>query len=213
MRQPKRCDRRELLADAATEVLAREGSRGLTHRAVDREARVPEGTTKNYHPSRESLLVAIATRMVDQHRDAVRRLREQTPANVTWAEVVALYAAMLRRIGSSQRSLFLALFELHLEAVRRPAVRAALGEMTLASVDSAVGLHAAAGVRLGRLGGGLLEAGLLGLALSLISLPESVVTTIGFDEIEVLGRSLLSLGVVGELGVASGVGAVHECAG
>lgn len=210
--QRQRLHRRELIADAATEVLAREGSRGLTHRAVDREAQVPEGTTKNYHPSRESLLLAIATRMADQHQEAVRRLREQTPANVTWADVVALYAAMLRRTGSSQRSPFLALFELHLEAVRRPAVRAALGEMTLASVDSAVGLHAAAGVRLGRLGGGLLEAGLLGMALSLLSLPESVVSTIGFDEAEVLGRSLLSLGAGGERGAASAVG-VHGCAG
>lgn len=205
--------RRDLLADAATEVLAREGSRGLTHRAVDREAGVPEGTTKNYHPSRESLLLAVARRMTDQHREAVLRLREQTPEDVTWADVVALYVAMLRRIGSGGRSMFLALFELHLEAVRRPAVRAALGEMTLSSVDSAVGLHAAAGVRLGRLGGGLLEAGLLGMALSLLSLPDSVVSTIGFDETEVLARSLLSLGVVGELGAAPAVGAVHGYAG
>lgn len=190
----RRRNRRELLADAAVEVIAREGGRGLTHRAVDREAGVPEGTTKNYHPNRESLLVAVAIRMADQHREAVRRLREQTPEEVAWADVVTLYVAMLRRIGSGERSMFLALFELHLEAVRRPAVRAALGDMTLASVDSTVGLHAAAGVRMGRLGGGLLEAGLLGMALSLLSLPENVVRTIGFDEVEVLGRSLLSLG-------------------
>jgi hypothetical protein len=66
---------------------------------------------------------------------------------------------------------------------------------------------------MGRLGGGLLEAGLLGMALSLLSLPENVVRTIGFDEVEVLGRSLLSLGVVGELGAAPAVGVVHGCAG
>src|SRR5437016_9033188 len=124
---PQRPNRRELLADAAIEVLAREGSRGLTHRAVDRQARVPEGTTKNYHPSRESLFLAVATRMADLHAEAVRRLRDDTPDGITRSDVVALYVAMLRRTGSSGRSQFLALFELHLEAVRRPAVRAALG--------------------------------------------------------------------------------------
>ena len=36
--------RRAELADAALRVVAREGSRGLTHRAVDEEAGVPTGT-------------------------------------------------------------------------------------------------------------------------------------------------------------------------
>ena len=36
--------RRATLVDAAIEVLAREGARGLTFRAVDAEAAVPAGT-------------------------------------------------------------------------------------------------------------------------------------------------------------------------
>jgi DNA-binding transcriptional regulator YbjK len=192
---PHRGNRRELLADAAIEVLAREGSRGLTHRAVDREAQVPQGTTKNYHPSRESLFLAIAGRMADQHAEAVRQLREQTPDGVTHADVIALYVAVLRRMGAGGRSQFLALFELHLEAVRSPEVRAALGEMTLANVDSAVHVHAAAGVRMDRRGGALLDAGLLGLAMTTLSLPEDVVRAIGFDAPETVGRSLLSAAV------------------
>jgi DNA-binding transcriptional regulator YbjK len=44
--------RRELLCDTAIAVLATEGGRGLTHRAVDRQAGVPLGTTKNYFPTR-----------------------------------------------------------------------------------------------------------------------------------------------------------------
>ena len=75
--------RRPLLADAAIAVLARDGGRGLTHRAVDREAHVPEGTTKNYHPTRQSLLEAVAARMADTHRAALDRLRETTPAKHT----------------------------------------------------------------------------------------------------------------------------------
>jgi DNA-binding transcriptional regulator YbjK len=210
----QRGNRRALLADAAIEVLAREGGRGLTHRAVDREAQVPEGTTKNYHPSRETLFVAIARRMADQHLEAVRLLREQTPEGVTREDVTALYVAMLRRMGAIGRSRFLALFELHLEAVRRPEVRTALGEMTLANVDSAVELHAAVGLRMDRRGGGLLDAGLLGVAMSALSLPDDVVHTIGFDDPDVLGRSLLSAAIdEGETGMGPIADMVRGCAG
>jgi hypothetical protein len=160
------------------------------------------------------LLLAIVRRMADLHTEAVRLLREQTPEKVTWADVVSLYGALVQRIGSSQRSLFVALFELHLEAVRRPAVRAALGEMTLASADSAVRLHEAAGVRLGLRGGGLLEAGLLGLAMSMLSLPDDVVRALGFDAAEVMGRMVLSIAAqAGERGAVAGVGAVSGRAG
>ncbi|MEM9696644.1 MAG: TetR/AcrR family transcriptional regulator, partial [Myxococcota bacterium] len=44
--------RRRALCDAAIRVIAREGGRGLTHRAVDREAAVPRCTTSNYFRTR-----------------------------------------------------------------------------------------------------------------------------------------------------------------
>lgn len=195
---PQRGSRRELLADTATEVLAREGGRGLTHRAVDREARVPEGTTKNYFRNRSSLFVAVARRMSDQHVAAVRELRDQVPEGVTREDVVALYAAMLERMSSSARTQFLAMFELYLEGVRRPEVREALGEMTLAKADLAVHLHGAVGEPMVERGGGLLDAGMLGVAMSMLSLPDHVVRTIGFDDPDALSRSLLSAAVAGQ---------------
>lgn len=188
----QRAHRREMLADAAIEVLAREGGRGLTHRAVDREAEVPEGTTKNYHASRDSLLSAVARRMADQHTAAMRQLSEHMPDGVTAEDIAVLYAAMLRRMTSTARSQFLALFELHLEGVRRPEVRSALGEMTLANVDSAVRMHAAIGRPIDRCGAGFLDAGLLGVAMSVLSLPDDVVHRIGFDDPERLSRTLLA---------------------
>ena len=42
--------RRDHLADAAIELLAREGARGLTHRGVDAQAAEPPGTTSRYFP-------------------------------------------------------------------------------------------------------------------------------------------------------------------
>ncbi|UMG93479.1 TetR family transcriptional regulator [Nocardioides sp. TF02-7] len=55
--------RRTALADAGLAVLAREGARGLTHRAVDREAGVPTGTASNYFRSRTELVEALAHRI------------------------------------------------------------------------------------------------------------------------------------------------------
>ncbi|MGP4015696.1 TetR/AcrR family transcriptional regulator [Saccharopolyspora sp. 5N708] len=193
---PQRGNRRELLADAAIEVLAREGGRGLTHRAIDREAEVPEGTTKNYYPTRSALFLAVARYLAAQHIAALHGLRSQIPADVTGEDIAAVYAAILRRMATNARSQFLALFELHLEAVRNPDVRAALGDITGANVDTAVELHAAVGRRMSRRGAGLLDAGMLGVALSMLSLPDDLVEELGFDDADGLARALLSLGSI-----------------
>ncbi len=206
----QRGNRREVLADAATEVLAAEGARGLTHRAVDRQAWVPLGTTKNYFPTRDALFMAVASRMADQHAAAVQQLREQTPDGVTSGDVAALYAAMLQRAGSGGRTQFLALFELHLEAVRRPELRATLGEMVLANADSATDLHAAAGCRVDRRGAGLLDASLMGIAMSLLSLPEETLRALGLDETDSLGPALQGLARSASNQDGAGIGALAD---
>src|SRR5690554_348980 len=55
--------RRQQLADAALATIAREGSHGLTHRAVDRAAGMAEGTTSYYFRSRLLLLQAAVHRL------------------------------------------------------------------------------------------------------------------------------------------------------
>lgn len=57
--------RREILA-AATTVLAQRGNRGLTHRAVDREAGLPEGSCSAYYRSRDALLGALGDFVADR---------------------------------------------------------------------------------------------------------------------------------------------------
>ena len=59
--------RRDRLADAAIELLAREGARGLTHRAVDAEAGEPAGTTSRYFRTRDALTAAAVDRIRDLH--------------------------------------------------------------------------------------------------------------------------------------------------
>ncbi|KAA2265724.1 TetR family transcriptional regulator [Solihabitans fulvus] len=187
-----RGSRRDLLADAAITVLARDGGRGLTHRAVDREAEVPEGTTKNYFPTRESLLNAAARRMAEQHRTAVHQLRDSTPPSVTATEISELYPALLRRAVDGDPTQILAMFELYLEAVRRPGVREALGEMAVANANAGVDLHHAAGLPTSAKDAGLLDAYFLGVAVSLLALPVEALRAVGLDDTYALGLGLFA---------------------
>jgi DNA-binding transcriptional regulator YbjK len=57
--------RRRELCDAAINVLAEHGSRGLTHGQVDRYAGVPDGTTSYYYRTREALLRGVGKRVAD----------------------------------------------------------------------------------------------------------------------------------------------------
>src|SRR5690606_33148997 len=86
--------RRQALADAGIAVLAREGSRGLTHRAVDSEAGVPVGTTSNYFRSREALVTGlfdrIGARLAPTPEDLAARA-DEPPSR-------ALFAAYVRHI-------------------------------------------------------------------------------------------------------------------
>ncbi len=58
-------ERRRELCDAAIQVLAEHGSRGLTHGQVDRCAGVPEGTTSYYYRTRAALLRGVGTRIAE----------------------------------------------------------------------------------------------------------------------------------------------------
>jgi DNA-binding transcriptional regulator YbjK len=64
-RKPNAEQRRRDLCDAAIELLAADGARGLSHLKVDRKAQLPDGTTSFYFRTRESLLHAIALRVAE----------------------------------------------------------------------------------------------------------------------------------------------------
>ena len=72
-------DRRTTLADAALTIVADHGLKGLTHRAVDREASVPPGTTSNYFRTRAALIGAVIDRL-EQRDLEVWAARGGTPA-------------------------------------------------------------------------------------------------------------------------------------
>lgn len=185
----RRIGRRPLLADAAITILARDGGRGLTHRAVDREAHVPEGTTKNYHPTRQAILEAAAARMAQLHHAAIDRLRDTTPPGATPHQLRALYPALVRR-ATLDPTQALAMVELYLEGIRIPAVRTALGTMATANAHATTRLHRTAGVTSDTADTGLLDACLLGVLLSRLALPPDALDTTGLGDTDTVGTRL-----------------------
>lgn len=123
--------RRELIADVALRVLEAEGGRGLTHRAVDREAGLPEGSTSNYFPTREALLTAAMLRLVELDGPAVRAMEDLVPGGPYEPRRAAeLVAEMIGGMLSPERApLAVARYELVLEARRRPEFKAAFNEV------------------------------------------------------------------------------------
>lgn len=137
--------RRTALADAGLEVLALEGARGLTHRAVDAAAHVPAGTTSNYFRSRAALLGALVTRIGERLAPdpaVVATLAARTPSR----ELFADYMRDIVRRLTTERIVTLALFELRLEAARRPEVADAIGSWQRANFAGDVAFNAAAGL-------------------------------------------------------------------
>jgi DNA-binding transcriptional regulator YbjK len=57
--------RRRILCDAAIQLLADEGAKGLTHRKVEQRAGLPDGTTSSYFRTRSALLRATAERVAE----------------------------------------------------------------------------------------------------------------------------------------------------
>ncbi|MDJ1134864.1 TetR/AcrR family transcriptional regulator [Streptomyces iconiensis] len=119
-------DRRDRLRDAAVEVLAEAGGRGLTHRAVDAAAEVPAGTAKNYFPTRDALLRAVAERCVEHYRATSEQLAASGPPPGERAGLEALLVSLLENVAGPGRSRLLAYLELQAEAARRPWLSEAL---------------------------------------------------------------------------------------
>jgi DNA-binding transcriptional regulator YbjK len=124
---PTPAERAVMIGDAAMEVLAANGGRGLTHRAVDRRLCWPEGTTSRYHRTRDSLMNAAVQRLVEVEVGQVERWQQATVSSrqTTRADV----ARILRRTYQEWVDLGIrqiARYELLLEGRRRPAVHDAV---------------------------------------------------------------------------------------
>ncbi|MEU1118583.1 MULTISPECIES: TetR family transcriptional regulator [unclassified Streptomyces] len=137
--------RRAALVDAAIEVLAREGARGLTFRAVDAEAAVPTGTASNYFGNRDDLLTQAGARVYERLTPGAAEIERQRTATPDKETYVKLMREVVGRV-SGFRTGYLALLELRLEATRRPELRAVLTERVRADLDANLAYHEASGL-------------------------------------------------------------------
>ncbi|MFB7586287.1 TetR/AcrR family transcriptional regulator [Streptomyces sp. NPDC056169] len=130
--------RAERIGDAALDLLVERGMRGLTHRAVDERAGLPQGSTSNHARTRQALLETAVRRQVhwearvltpdelpgaggtETHHDA------DTPptAGALVDALVDAFALALHRYLTDHRALLVSRYELALEATRRPELRA-----------------------------------------------------------------------------------------
>ncbi|UQW99443.1 TetR family transcriptional regulator C-terminal domain-containing protein [Streptomyces sp. RerS4] len=117
-------DRRTLLADAALDVLADEGIRGLTHRAVDRTAALPPGTTSAYFRTRAALLTGLVMRLVQLDQAELHTMGERLPPLRTAEDLVdGMVALTRRRLTGEGRRRSLARYACSIESVRDPELR------------------------------------------------------------------------------------------
>jgi DNA-binding transcriptional regulator YbjK len=112
-----------LVADAALALLAERGMRGLTHRAVDEAAGLPQGSTSNLARTRQALL-ELAVRRLAEREARVLALHEMPDPRAGLDVLVDALALATHRALTRNRELTLARYELALEATRRPELRA-----------------------------------------------------------------------------------------
>ncbi|WP_055601029.1 TetR/AcrR family transcriptional regulator [Streptomyces aureus] len=130
------------MGDAALDLLVERGMRGLTHRAVDERAGLPQGSTSNHARTRQALLETAVRRQVQLEFQVLTPdelpgaagpgpgAPEGTPGGVPagaligTATLVDTLSLALHRYLTDHRALLVSRYELALEATRRPELRA-----------------------------------------------------------------------------------------
>lgn len=109
----------ERVVDAAIEVLASGGLRGLSHRAVDVHADVPPGTSSNYFPTRDALLHAVGWRIADDFVVRLRALLHHTMVTESRlvTEVVSWVAQAQPGVAARAKVLTILMFEMSTDSV------------------------------------------------------------------------------------------------
>ncbi|MEV6109087.1 TetR family transcriptional regulator [Streptomyces sp. NPDC051940] len=162
--------RRTALLDGAIDVLAREGARGLTLRAVDKAAAVPVGTASNYFANRGEMLAQVMQRVLERlapdPEEVTATLASGTPREVT----AALLRQLLERTRRERRC-HLALLEMRLESTRRPELNAELTGFFEAQLKGNLEFHLGSGLPGDRDGVVVLYLAMLGLIVDDLTVP------------------------------------------
>ncbi|MGZ4583951.1 MAG: TetR/AcrR family transcriptional regulator, partial [Mycobacterium sp.] len=129
-RKPNPGERRRDLCDAAIQLLADDGAKGLSHLKVDRKAGVPDGTTSFYFRTRSSLLRAVAERLADLDLAELQAVADSSINRKDDASASRLSQVVIQAASEPQLSRTKARYELTLQATRDPALAAILQQAT-----------------------------------------------------------------------------------
>ncbi|MCV7399687.1 TetR family transcriptional regulator [Mycobacterium fragae] len=128
-RKPNPAQRRRELCDAAIQLLADDGAKGLSHLKVDAKAGVPDGTTSFYFRTRSALLRAVAERVAELDLASLQSVADS--AGLDAESSASTLAKLVIQSGEEpQLSRTKARYELTMQATRDPAVAATLQRAT-----------------------------------------------------------------------------------
>lgn len=167
--------RRRSLLDAATDLLASVGGRGLTFRAVDEAAGVPVGTTSNYFASRDALLHALGDHVFARLTPDPSVVGARMAAPHTRELETVLMQDILDR-ARADRACYLTFFELRMEAARNPGLREAYTARFRANLDAITADHVDGGFPGGAETAVILYLAMTGLLFEHLTLPGLLTT-------------------------------------
>lgn len=193
MAQDELSPRRQLILDAAIRVLASSGWRGLTHRAVDREARLPEGSTSSYFRSRQALHTGLAARVAHLITADIQALADGLEED--HGVEPGLVAATETFVGwLDPPDLLRARVEISLAATRDEALAQQLREMRHALVAIATAMLERTGRPHSHLLVETLLAGVDGVLMTALTRPRDEAATLIADVLRQLVESLTQAG-------------------
>jgi DNA-binding transcriptional regulator YbjK len=129
-RKPNPTERRRDLCDAAIELLAADGAKGLSHLKVDRKAAVPDGTTSFYFRTRSALLRAVAERLAELDLERLQSIADSAGSQGDNPTPSLLSQVVIQAASEPQLSWTKARYELTMQAARDPAMAAVLQQAT-----------------------------------------------------------------------------------
>ncbi|GLE52864.1 TetR/AcrR family transcriptional regulator [Mycobacterium montefiorense] len=129
-RKPNPAERRRDLCDAAIELLAADGAKGLSHLKVDRKAAVPDGTTSFYFRTRSALLRAVAERLAELDLERLQSIADSAGSQGDNPTPSLLSQVVIQAGTEPQLSWTKARYELTMQAARDPAMAAILQQAT-----------------------------------------------------------------------------------
>jgi DNA-binding transcriptional regulator YbjK len=182
--------RRRLLLDAALGVIADEGLKGLTHRAVDRRAGLPEGSTSAYWRTRQALQAALTEYVAGSLLTDVDRLAERIRDCGPDQEAGVAGALELFLHWLDQRDLLVARLELTMAASRDAELAQLLSDHRSRLVTVVEQIMTAAGKEQGAERAEALVASYDGILLAALLKPADTRRAFLSRSLELLGASL-----------------------